>query len=172
MDDEGGDGSAQLAAGLHDAETKGNYFGCEQEVDDFTVVHLYKSTDDTERGQAQVFKGPSFADCVEKRVEEQRDVRLEEAGASVRVAGHALQQSQRIAHSIRGLCLKHGRVQHWVYACYLLEQNGNGSKAVPKNGRKVGEGLTLLAEFEKSGFAGFNAVKLLDELKQSFSILN
>ena len=106
LDDEGGDGSAQLAAGLHDAETKGNYFGCEQEVDDFTVVHLYKSTNDTERGQAQVFKRPSFADCVEERVEEQRDVRLEEASASVRVAGDALQQRKRIAHSIGSLCLK------------------------------------------------------------------
>ena len=172
LHNKGGNSFAQLAAGLHNAKTKWYYFSCEQEVDDIAVVHLNKCSNDTKRRQAQIFKGPSFADGVEKRVQEQRDMRLEKAGASVRMTSDALQQRQSIANSIRCLSLKHGRVQHWVYACYLLKQNGDGAEAVPKNWRKVRKCLALLAEFEKGSLASINAMEFFDEFKQSFSILS
>ena len=146
LNNEGGDCSAQLAAGLHDAETQGYYFCSEQEVDDIAVVNLNKRTNDAQRGQAQVFERPSFADRVEKRIEKQGDVGLQEAGASFRMASDALQQGQRVAHPIGRLRLKHRRVQHWIYACDLLQQNSYGTKTVPKNRREVRKSLTLLAE--------------------------
>jgi hypothetical protein len=88
------------------------------------------------------------------------------------VTGDALQQRERIAHSIGGLRLKHRRVQHWVYARNFLQQNGDCAKAVPKNWRQVRKGLTLLAELEKRSFAGIDSMKFFDKLKQPLSVLN
>jgi hypothetical protein len=52
LDNECGNGSAQLAAGLHDAKTKRYYFSGEQEIGHIAVIDLHKGTDNTKRGQA------------------------------------------------------------------------------------------------------------------------
>lgn len=58
LDDEYGHRLTQFRAGLHDTEAEGDNFGREEEVDDFGGVIFHKGTDDSERGQPQVFERP------------------------------------------------------------------------------------------------------------------
>jgi len=99
---------AEFRATLHNAQAQGNYFSGQQKCDDLLLVGLDQGTDHSQRGKPQIFKGPSFAHCVEEWVEEQWKVSLQESGPEntflvslqkVRsesrpcfwVAGHALQ---------------------------------------------------------------------------------
>lgn len=74
LDDENGDGLAEFAARLHDAQAEWDDFCCQQEVDDFTAVVLDQRTNDTEGSQAEVLKRARFGGGVQERIEEQRDM--------------------------------------------------------------------------------------------------
>lgn len=56
MNDEDGDGLAELRARLHYAQTERNDLGSEQKVDDLGRVVLDQGTDDTEAGEAEVLE--------------------------------------------------------------------------------------------------------------------
>lgn len=123
LDDENGDRLTELAPRLHDAQAEGDDFRGEQEVDDVAVVVLLdEGANDAERGEAQVLEGPCLARRVEERVQEERDVRLEEEGARVVVRGDALQQGESVAHAVGCAgCQGSGREER-VHRDDLLEQ--------------------------------------------------
>jgi hypothetical protein len=98
LDDEDGDGLAQLRARLHDAEAQGDDLGCEQEVYDCVVVvllhlggtigenwigearkrkkaHLDEGAYDTEGGETKVFKGAGFGSRIQERIKKERYMR-------------------------------------------------------------------------------------------------
>lgn len=58
LNDEDSNGLAKLRSSLHDTEAERNDLSGQEEVDDFCRVILDQSTDDTERCQAEVLKGP------------------------------------------------------------------------------------------------------------------
>ena len=74
LDDEDGNGFAELGSSLHDTEAQRDDLRGEEEVDDLGGVILDQSANDTERGQTEVLEGPRFRCSVEERVEEERDV--------------------------------------------------------------------------------------------------
>ena len=49
---------AELRACFHDSKAKRDDFCCEEEVDDIRGIILDKSSNDSQRGQSQVFEGP------------------------------------------------------------------------------------------------------------------
>jgi hypothetical protein len=69
---ESGNGFAQFAATLHDAQTQWNNFSGQQEGDDFLFVSLNECANHSQAGQSQVLKGASFRGCVKEGIEEQR----------------------------------------------------------------------------------------------------
>lgn len=75
------DSLRQLRSALHDPQAQRNNFRREQERDDFLLVGLHQRSDDSETCETQVLERTSLGRCVEERVEEQRNVRLEEAAA-------------------------------------------------------------------------------------------
>jgi hypothetical protein len=75
LNNEDGDGLAELRAGLHNPQTQRNDLGRQQEVDHLGRVVLDERTDNSQRGQAQVFEGAGLGCRVEEGVEEERDVR-------------------------------------------------------------------------------------------------
>lgn len=85
LDDEDGDGLAELGARFHDAQAKRDDFGREEEVDDFAAVVFDQGADDSQGGETEVFEGAGFGGCVEEGVEEEGDVGW--AGMSVRARG-------------------------------------------------------------------------------------
>lgn len=74
LDDEGGDGLGELAAGLHDAEGEGDDLRGEEEVDHVGIVHLDEGTNDTEGGEAEILEGARLGGRVEEGGEEEGDV--------------------------------------------------------------------------------------------------
>ena len=78
LDNEDGNGLAELRAGLHDAEAQGDDLGGQQEVDDLGRVVLDQSADHTQGSEAEVFEGSRLGGRVEEWVEEKRDVRWKE----------------------------------------------------------------------------------------------
>jgi len=60
LDDEDGDGLAELRASLHDTEAERDDLRGEEKVDDLGRVVLDQSANDTERGQTEVLEGPRF----------------------------------------------------------------------------------------------------------------
>ena len=74
LDDEDGDGFAELRASLHNTEAKRDDLRGKEKVDDLGRVVLDQSANDTERGQTEVLEGPRFGGSVEERVEKKRDV--------------------------------------------------------------------------------------------------
>jgi hypothetical protein len=56
LKDEGGDGFRQFRAALHDPQAQRDDFGGEQERDDFLLVGLHQSPDDSETRQTQILK--------------------------------------------------------------------------------------------------------------------
>jgi hypothetical protein len=74
LDDEDSNSLAELRSSLHDAETEGDDFGGEKEVDDLGGVILHQGADHAERGQAQIFKRSRFRGGVEERVQEERNM--------------------------------------------------------------------------------------------------
>lgn len=101
LDDEYGDRLAEFRAGLHDAQTEGYDLGAEQEVDDIRVVVLFdQGPDHPERGEAEVLERPGLGGRVEERVQEERDVRLQEERASIVVRCNTLQQGKGVAYPV------------------------------------------------------------------------
>jgi hypothetical protein len=92
LQDKGGDSLAKLRAALHDSQAQRNNLGGEQEGDDFLLIGLDQSTDDTQRCESQVLEGASLAHGVEEWIEKQRKVGLQERRPGFWVTGHALQK--------------------------------------------------------------------------------
>lgn len=84
LDNEDGDGLAELAAGLHDSQTQGDDLGAEEERNDLAVVGLLdERADDAERRQSEVFKGSCLGCCVEEWIQEEGYVGCDDERASV-----------------------------------------------------------------------------------------
>lgn len=74
LNDEDGNGLAQLGPGLHDTKAQRNNLGGQEEVDHIRRVILHQGSDNAQRREAQVFEGARFRGRVEERVEEKGDV--------------------------------------------------------------------------------------------------
>jgi len=74
LDNEYSHGLAELRASLHDSEAERDDFGRQEKVDDVGGIVFNKSTDDSERGQSQIFEGSRLRGGVQERVQEQWDV--------------------------------------------------------------------------------------------------
>lgn len=75
LDNEDGHGLGQLRAGFHDAQTEGDDFGGEQEVNDFRRVIFNESADDAQGSEAQVFVWAGFGGGVEEGIEKEGNMR-------------------------------------------------------------------------------------------------
>lgn len=75
LDDEDGNGLAQLRAGLHNSKTEGDDLGRQEEVDDFGGVVLDQGANDTETGEPKILERTRLGGRVEKRVEIERYMR-------------------------------------------------------------------------------------------------
>lgn len=130
LDDEDGDRFGQLRARLHDAKAEGDDLGRQEEVDDGGVIVLLESggvargtsrhetsgkdlprrvrdrtnldqgSDDSKTRQSEVLKRPGLAGRVKERVEEERDVGVEEERPGFRVGSDALKESKGVADSV------------------------------------------------------------------------
>jgi hypothetical protein len=94
---------------------------------------LYSPTDDAQAGEAQVLERARLADGVEERVQEQRDVRVQEQRARVRVRRHALQQRQGVGLSLPGCQIGYYWRQHttgtyWLSSTGVLAAKERGGK--------------------------------------------
>jgi len=78
LQDECGNCFREFASRLHDTQTQWDDFGGQQEGDDFLVVGFDQCTDNTETRESEVLEGSSFACGVQKRVEEEGNLRLKE----------------------------------------------------------------------------------------------
>lgn len=74
LHNEDGHRLAKLRASLHDAKTKRDDLGGEEEVDHIRRIVFDESANHAQRSQAQVFEGARLGSSVEKRVEEKRNV--------------------------------------------------------------------------------------------------
>ena len=89
LHDEDGDRLAELRAGLHDAQAKGDDLGGKEEVDHLSRVILNQRADNSEGGQAQILERTGLGRRVQEGVEEERDVSCEwEYGISDREKIH------------------------------------------------------------------------------------
>lgn len=131
LQDERGHGLAQLRARLHDAQAQRNDLGGEQEGDHLLLVRLDQRPNHAQTGQAQVLERTGLGGGVQERVEEERDVRLQEDGTGLGVAGHALQQGEGVAHAIGLVGGERGRIDRRVDVDDLLQEGGRGAEAVP-----------------------------------------
>lgn len=84
--DENGDGLAELGASLHDAQTKRDDLGCQEEVDDLGRIILDESADNTKRSKAKVFEWSRLGRRVKERVEEKRNVRWGRSASSCAIS--------------------------------------------------------------------------------------
>ena len=84
LDDEDGDGFAELRPRLHDAEAEGDDLGGEEEVYDFGRVVLNQGPDHSERRQAEVLEGTRLRRRVEEWIEVEGDVRWRSGQALAR----------------------------------------------------------------------------------------
>mmetsp|Transcript_9584 Transcript_9584/g.24525 ORF Transcript_9584/g.24525 Transcript_9584/m.24525 type:complete len:245 (+) Transcript_9584:56-790(+) len=100
LNDEGRHRLGQLASHLHRPQAERDYFRREQKVDDLRVVDLHERADDAQAREAEVLERPRPAHGVEKRVEKQGHVRLEEEPARLVVRRDALQQREGVANPI------------------------------------------------------------------------
>jgi hypothetical protein len=82
LDDEDGDGLAQLGAGLHDAEAQRDDLSRKEEVDDLGGVVLDQGADDAQRGQTKVLERARLGGGIQEWVEEEGDVRLDMSAES------------------------------------------------------------------------------------------
>jgi hypothetical protein len=74
LHDEDGDGLGELGAGLHDSKAEWDNLGGKEEVDDFARVIFYKSANNAEGCEAEVFKWSGFGRGIEEGIEEKWDV--------------------------------------------------------------------------------------------------
>ena len=88
--DESRNGLTELGTTLHYAKAERYDLCLQQEADDFGVVNFDEGAYHAQRSQPQVLKTPSFADCVQERIQEQWDVRLQEQLPRVLVRRHTL----------------------------------------------------------------------------------
>lgn len=58
LDNEYSNGFAELRSRLHNSKAKRNDLGSKEEVDDIRGIIFDKGSDNTKRGQSQVFEGP------------------------------------------------------------------------------------------------------------------
>jgi hypothetical protein len=84
------------------------------------VILFHKSTNDSQRCESEVLKRTGFGCGVQKWVQKQRDVSLQEELACLGVRRNTLKESQCIANSIRCLSIKLWRLQLRIYQCDLL----------------------------------------------------
>jgi hypothetical protein len=74
LHNEYGDRLAELRASFHDSEAKRDDLCREKEVDHIGGIVLDKGTNDSQRGQSQIFEGPRFRGSIQEWVEEEWDV--------------------------------------------------------------------------------------------------
>jgi len=77
LHNENSNGFAQLRSGLHDAQAKWDYLGCQKKVDDFRRVILDEGANHAQRGKTKIFERSRLRCRVKKGVEEERNVRCE-----------------------------------------------------------------------------------------------
>lgn len=65
---------AQLGTSFHDAEAERDDFGSKEEIDHIRRVILDKSTNNAQRGEAQIFERARLRSRVEKRIKEKRNM--------------------------------------------------------------------------------------------------
>jgi hypothetical protein len=75
LNDEDGNGLAQLRPCFHDPQAERDDLSCQEEVDHFRGIVLYKCTNDSQRSKSEVLKWSRLGCRVEKRIKEERDVR-------------------------------------------------------------------------------------------------
>ncbi len=91
LDDEGGHCLRKLGPSLHNPQAQGDDLCLQQETNHIVVIHLNQGSNHTQRGESQVFKGPSFAYCVQKRIQKEWDMGFQEKLPSFFVRCHTLQ---------------------------------------------------------------------------------
>ena len=74
LNDEDGNGLAELRSGFHNTKAQRDNLGGQKEVDNIGRVILHQSSYHAEGGEAQVFKRARFRGRVKERVKEQGDV--------------------------------------------------------------------------------------------------
>jgi len=116
-------------------------------------TNLYEGTDDSERCKSEILERPGLGCGVEERIQEERDMRVEEQLPRLAMTRNTLQQRQRIAHAIAHMCRKTRRTERRIHRNDFLEQYGHDAERVPQHQREVVELFALLAEFEKGAFA-------------------
>ena len=75
LNDEDSDSLAKFRARLHNSKTEGNNLRCEEEVNDIRRIILHEGSDNAKRGKSQVFEWARLRRSVEKRIEEEGNVR-------------------------------------------------------------------------------------------------
>lgn len=73
-----------------------------------TEHYLDKSTNNSKTCQPEIFKWSRLALGVKKGIQIERDISTEELRAGFLMRSHALQQGQRVAHTVRVMGLKEG----------------------------------------------------------------
>eukprot|EP00982_Pelagococcus_subviridis_P012859 31198-Pelagococcus_subviridis.AAC.27 len=135
----------------------------EEEVDHVRVVHLHERADHAQGRQPQVLERPRLAHRVQERVQEQRDVRVQEERARVRMRRDALQERERVAHAVRRVVRQRRRRQERVYRHDLLKQRGDDAERVPQDRREVREHVSLLAQIEEGILPRLRVLQSRDE---------
>lgn len=175
LNDEDSDSLAKLGTRLHDAQTKRDDLGGQQEVDDLGGIVLNQGTNDAKRGEAQVLEGARFGGGVQKGVQVQRDMgwvaglavdtrisryargrvaqTLQEQGARLVMTSNALKQGECITNAVRGGGRELRGVEEGVYRDDLLGQRGHDAERVPQNKGQLGHLLAFLTELQQGGLA-------------------
>lgn len=121
LEHERGDGSAELRAGLHNAQQRRNDFRGQQVVHHGLVVGLGQRAEHAQAAQAQVLELFCFRRGLQERVEQQRHIGVEERASSLFIAGDGCQNAQSIAYSV-GLVVGQRRgVYERVHVGYFLD---------------------------------------------------
>lgn len=153
LDDKDGDCFGKFGTGFHDSKAKRDDLGGEKEGDHIRIVILLdQSTNHTERSKTQILERPCLGRRVEERVEEQRDMCLQEQSPCLAVTRYALKQSQSVANAVARLGGQCRRRKQRIHADNFLEERRHDTKAVPEDKSKVFVLFTLLAELEQGMF--------------------
>lgn len=117
---------------LHDSETKWDYLGLHQKGYSVGITFLDQRPDNSQWSYSQVFENFAFRRCIQKWIQEERDMGLQKFWSGLRMQGQALEQSYNKTDSVGTGELQIGwRRELTVNLNNLLEQDRDSSNTVP-----------------------------------------